>query len=138
MNLMSEHLYIKDFKTLKVWQKANALEQEIGMLIKDFPKHEQYRLVDQLIRASRSIGTNLAEGNTQLYKSREYYHYNLALGSAGETRNFLAIALMNEYITKDEYDALELRLIEIIKMLHGCIRKLQSESGSELNDASMV
>lgn len=135
---MSEHLYIKDFKTLKVWQKANALEQEIGMLIKDFPKHEQYRLVDQLIRASRSIGTNLAEGNTQLYKSREYYHYNLALGSAGETRNFLAIALMNEYITKDEYDALELRLIEIIKMLHGCIRKLQSESGSELNDASMV
>jgi len=62
----------------------------------------------------------------------------LALGSAGETRNFLAIALMNEYITKDEYDALELRLSEIIKMLHGCIRKLQSESGSELNDASMV
>jgi hypothetical protein len=29
---------------------------------------------------------------------------------------------MNEYITKEEYDVLESRLIEIIKMLHGCIK----------------
>lgn len=27
---MNGNLVIKDFKSLKVWQKANALEQEIG------------------------------------------------------------------------------------------------------------
>ena len=59
---MCENLLIKDFKTLKVWQKANSLEQEIGELVKGFPSYEQYRLVDQLVRASRSIGANLAEG----------------------------------------------------------------------------
>ncbi len=40
---MSVNLYIKDFKSLKVWQKANALEQEIGELVKGFPNFEQYR-----------------------------------------------------------------------------------------------
>lgn len=34
MNFMSKSLVIKDFRTLKVWQKANALEQEIEALVK--------------------------------------------------------------------------------------------------------
>jgi len=44
---------------------------------------------------------------------------------------------MNEYITKEEYDTLELRLIEIIKMLYGCIKKLEPELSNELKDAAM-
>ena len=44
---MSNGLVIRDFKTLKVWQKANALEREIEALVKAFPSHEQYRLTDQ-------------------------------------------------------------------------------------------
>ena len=83
MNLINENLIIKDFRTLKVWQKANALEQEIGELVKGFPKHEQYRLVDQLVRSIRSIGANIAEGNTQLFVKKEIVHANIALGSAG-------------------------------------------------------
>lgn len=38
---MSKNLYIKDFMSLKVWQKANSLEQEIGKLVKEFPSHER-------------------------------------------------------------------------------------------------
>ncbi|SNX54444.1 four helix bundle protein [Thermoanaerobacterium sp. RBIITD] len=135
---MEQNFYIRDFKSLKVWQKSAELTNEIYKITKKFPKFETHIIVSQLLRACTSICANIAEDNSQLYKSRQFYHYNLSLGSAGETRNFLAIALINEYITKEEYDVLELRLIGIIKMLHGCIKKLQSESGSELNDASMV
>ncbi|MBZ4664732.1 MAG: ribosomal protein [Caloramator sp.] len=135
---MGQNLYIKDFKSLKVWQKSAELTSEIYKITKKFPKFETHIIVSQLLRACTSICANIAEGNTQLYQSREYYHYNLALGSAGETRNFLTIALMNEYITKEEYDALELRLIEIIKMLYGCIKKLQSDADNELKDTVMV
>ena len=78
---MSNVLAIRDFKTLKVWQKANALEQEIEALVKGFPSHEQYRLTDQIIRSSRSISANIAEGNTQLFIKRELFHANAALGS---------------------------------------------------------
>lgn len=54
---MSVCVVIKDFRTLKVWQKANSLEHEIGKLVKGFPNHEQYRLVDQIIR--RAVAASL-------------------------------------------------------------------------------
>jgi four helix bundle protein len=127
MNFMNESLVIKDFKSLKVWQKANALEQEIGEMVKGFPNYEQYRLIDQIIRASRSIGANIAEGNTQLFIKRELFHANAALGSAGEVRNHLLTAFQNNYISKEKYDTLDTKTIEIIKMLYGYIKRLKSE-----------
>ena len=127
MNYMSENLLIKDFKTLKVWQKANAFEQEIGILAKGFPAYEQYRLTDQLVRASRSVGANIAEGNTQLFIKRELFHANAALGSAGEVRNHLLTAYQNGYINREQYDALDKKLIEIIKMLFGYIKRLKPD-----------
>jgi four helix bundle protein len=131
MSYMCENLLIKDFKTLKVWQNANRLEQEIGKLVKGFPSYEQYRLVDQLVRASRSIGANLAEGNTQLFVKKEIVHANIALGSAGEVRNHLFIAYQNGYIDREQYDALDAKLIEIIKMLYGYIKKLKLKTGND-------
>ncbi|WP_058486978.1 four helix bundle protein [Defluviitalea phaphyphila] len=128
---MSQNLYIKDFKSLKVWQKANALEQEIAELAKGFPGYEQYRLVDQLIRASRSIGANIAEGNTQLFIKKEIVHANIALGSAGEVRNHLLTAFQNSYINREEYNILDEKLIEIIKMLYGYIKRLKLEIDSD-------
>jgi four helix bundle protein len=136
MNFMGESLVIKDFRTLKVWQKANALEQEIGELVKGFPSHEQYRLTDQLIRASRSIGANIAEGNTQLFVKRELFHANSALGSAGECRNHLLTAYQNGYIHREQYDAFDKKLIEIIKMLFGYIKVLKSNSDNESEAAT--
>ncbi|AFK86090.1 MULTISPECIES: four helix bundle protein [Thermoanaerobacterium] len=133
---MSESLVIKDFRTLKVWQKANSLEQEIGELVKGFPGYEQYRLTDQLIRASRSIGANIAEGNTQLFIKRELFHANSALGSAGECRNHLLTAYQNDYINREQYDALDKMLIEIIKMLFGYIKGLKSNSDNESDAAT--
>ena len=127
MSFMSENLTIKDFRTLKVWQKANALEQEIAELVKDFPNYEQYRLVDQIIRSSRSISSNISEGNTQLFIKREIYHANLALGSAGETRNHLITAYQSKYISKEQYNSLDAKLVEIIRMLYGYIKRLKSE-----------
>ena len=133
MNSMSKNLYIKDFKSLKVWQKANSLEQEIGKLVKEFPSHEQYRIVDQLIRASRSIGANIAEGNTQLFVKKEIVHANIALGSAGECRNHLLTAYQNNYIHKEKYDSLDAKLVEVIKMLYGYIKKLKLKAGNDMD-----
>jgi four helix bundle protein len=128
---MNENLHIKDFRTLKVWQKTNALEQEIGKLVKGFPNYEQYRLVDQLVRAVRSIGANLAEGNTQLFIKKEKVHANIALGSAGEVRSHLITALQNNYISREEYETLDGNTTEIIKMLYGYINRLNSQANND-------
>lgn len=128
---MSNVLVIRDFKTLKVWQQANALEQEIEALVKAFPSHEQYRLTDQIIRSSRSISANIAEGNTQLFIKRELFHANAALGSCGETRNHLLTAYQNNYISEEQYKILDEKFLEVIKMLYGYIKMLKSNLDNE-------
>ncbi|MGB9855610.1 MAG: four helix bundle protein [Caldisericum exile] len=90
-----------------------------------------YAAKSQIIRAVTSIGANIAEGNGQLYKKKQINFLNNALGSASETRHWLIIAADNGYISQEDYDKLEEKTVEIIKMLIGCIRKLQYQAGDE-------
>ena len=56
------------FEDLAVWQQCRELRKEVSNLVKGFPKNEQFRLVDQMIRAVRSTTANIAEGYGR-------YHY---------------------------------------------------------------
>tara|TARA_A100000171_G_scaffold27947_1_gene26040 strand:- start:176 stop:355 length:180 start_codon:yes stop_codon:yes gene_type:complete len=53
---------MKSFKDLEAWKKGRVLRNDISALTKTFPVEEKFKLVDQLIRASRSVTANLAEG----------------------------------------------------------------------------
>lgn len=53
---------MKDFRQLKLWEKAHYLTLKVYQLSRDFPKDEVYGLTSQLRRASVSIAANLAEG----------------------------------------------------------------------------
>lgn len=51
------------FEKLIVWQKSLLLSKTIYVLIKSFPKEEQYSLTDQMRRAAVSIMSNIAESS---------------------------------------------------------------------------
>ncbi|QQL50994.1 four helix bundle protein [Mucilaginibacter ginkgonis] len=51
------------FTDLDVWKKAREIRIYISGLVKSFPIEDKYRLTDQIIRSSRSVGNNLAEGH---------------------------------------------------------------------------
>lgn len=53
---------MKDFRSLKVWEKAHALTLISYKSTQEFPKQEQYALTNQIQRASVSIPANIAEG----------------------------------------------------------------------------
>lgn len=53
---------IKDFRELKVWQKAHQLVLEIYKITKTFPADERFGLITQMRRAAVSIPANIAEG----------------------------------------------------------------------------
>ncbi len=53
---------MKDFRNLKVWEKAHALTLTIYKATEKFPKQELYALTNQIQRATVSIPTNIAEG----------------------------------------------------------------------------
>lgn len=52
---------------LEAWKKARAFRIEISSMAKSLSESEKYRLKDQLIRASRSIAANIAEGHGRFH-----------------------------------------------------------------------
>jgi len=53
---------MRDFRDLKVWEKAHRLTLAVYKATLLFPKEELYGLTSQIRRASTSIPANIAEG----------------------------------------------------------------------------
>ena len=53
---------MKDFRDLRVWEKAHLLTLDIYKLTTDFPREELHGLISQMRRCSVSVAANLAEG----------------------------------------------------------------------------
>ncbi|MTI68595.1 MAG: four helix bundle protein [Firmicutes bacterium] len=119
--------YIKDFRNLILYDKSMSLLDDIYKIIIKFPEYEKYNAKSQILRCCSSIGANIAEGNSMIYRKRELYHINVALGSTGETRYWLTLAKKRNYIKDEEFRRIDAKITEIIKMLYGYYKKLQDE-----------
>lgn len=107
------------------------LTEEMYKIAESFPSSEIYHLRSQILRATTSIGANLAEGHGQMHILKEINFYNNSLGSASEVLHWLAVALQNKYITQEQHDTLEAKVTEIIKMTIGYIRRLQEDIATQ-------
>lgn len=125
---------IKDFKTLAAMEKIRVLVKEIYRVTKDFPPAEKFCAVNQMRRAVTSIGANVAEGNGQMYPNKEVSFLNNAIGSLSEIRYWILFSLDMGYISEADYNQLEEKCIELVKMLHGCVRKVKQT----IHDANII
>ncbi len=62
------------YEDLEVFKKSHELVLEIYEITKNFPKEEQTRIVNQMIRAAYSIPANIAEGNSR-NTTKEYLNF---------------------------------------------------------------
>lgn len=117
------------YDDLKVYQLSHGFVLEIYAITKSFPADERYRLVDQLIRASYSIPSNIAEGNSR-NTSKDYISFlYIARGSANEIKYFIFLAKDLGYINTDLYEQLQEKIEVIIKMLSSLIKSLKAKNG---------
>jgi len=58
---MKNARYVRSFRELLVYRKANEVAKRIFDLSRKYPKEEVYSLTDQIRRSSRSIGAQIAE-----------------------------------------------------------------------------
>ena len=119
---MSEQ--ILSFKDLRVYKLAFELQQEIFETSKRFPAEERYALTDQVRRASRSVGANLAEA----WQKRRYIaHFVSKLtdadGEQAETQHWLDTAGACNYVSEKEQTALLGKCKRIGQMLGTMIAK---------------
>jgi len=109
---------ISSHEDLEVFQLAYKTALEIFELTKAFPKPEQYSLIDQIRRSSRSVCANLAEA----FRKRYYPKFFIAKiidseGEAAETQVWIKFSLSFNYIEKCKADELYQVYEIIIKKL---------------------
>ena len=121
--------YVTHFKDLAVYRRQRELANEVFALTKQFPAEERYSLTDQLRRASRSIGAQIAEAwAKRLYPKHFVSKLSDADGEQMETQHWLIEANDCGYI--DEANAKQLLDLcsQIGRMLGSMMRKAESFS----------
>lgn len=104
-----------------MWQLSSQLSKEIAQLVKTFPRFEEYRLTQDIIRAARSIPSNISEGFGRFHFLEKIQFYNIAKGSTTEVQNHVIEARNNNYILEDtkikylnRYHVVEVKLNNLI------------------------
>jgi four helix bundle protein len=119
---------MKDFRELKVWQKAHELTLEAYKVTAAFPREEQYGLTSQIRRASSSIAANLAEGCGRNSDAEFARYCSIAMGSASELEYHLLLAKDLNLINPNDYKELSPRATELKRMLTALMQKLKAQN----------
>jgi four helix bundle protein len=116
---------MKDFRTLKVWEKSHQFTLKIYSLSRNFPKDELFGLISQIRRASSSIAINIAEGCGRGSDADFARFLQISMGSASETEYLIVLCSDLEYVPNDSREALLLEVQEIKMMLASLIKTIR-------------
>ncbi len=114
-----------ELEELDVWKLSRDFRNDISKLVKTFPDKEKFSLISQIIRSSRSISANIAEGFGRYHFQENIQFCRQARGSLFETLEHLTCAYDEDYITKDIYEKFRNQVYGINKVLNGYISYLK-------------
>ena len=105
------------YRKLDTYSKEQELVKAVYVLLKKFPKEEQYALCSQLRRAAVSITSNIAEGVTR-YSYKDKVHFlEVSYGSLMEVMSQIEIAYSLGYINQTDLQNIELLVVQVARLL---------------------
>lgn len=114
-----------DFRDLEVWKSCAAIRVKIWEFCKKFPRDEKNRLIDQMLRASRSATANIAEGYGRYHYQESIQFCRQARGSLYELIDHLLTAQECHYLNSDQTDAIIEEIKISIALLNGYVKYLK-------------
>lgn len=120
-----------NFENLEVWKECRILRRSISQLVKTFPSEEKFRLVDQIVRSSRSTTANIAEGHGRYHFQENIQFCRHTRGSLEEVLDHLICALDEEYITESQLNEYRVQIDKCLKLLNGYITYLQKQKEND-------
>ncbi len=118
---------MRDFKDLKVWQKAHRFVLDVYLHSRSFPSDERFGLTAHLRKSATSIPSNIAEGCGREGERELAHFFNIAAGSASESEYQLILSRDLGYLQPDAHRRLDEQVTEVRRMLHSFIRKLRAD-----------
>jgi len=119
---------MRDFKELKVWEKAHALALRIYHSTRHFPAHEQYGITSQLRTAAVSISTNIAEGCGRSSEIEFARFLEISFASAGELQYLTLLSKDLELFDSSTYQQISDNVEQVKRMLYTFIQKVKERS----------
>lgn len=118
---------MKDFRELKVWQKAHRLVLEVYRFSKGYPSDERFGLTNQIRRAAVSISSNISEGCGRDGDAELARFLQIAMGSACEVEYQLLLSRDLGYLDCESHDHLNDSIVEVKRMFAGFLRRLRQK-----------
>ena len=118
---------MKDFRNLRVWEKAHLLAPDAYRSTANFPKQEMFGLTSQIRRAAVSIAANIAEGCGKRGNGEFQRFLNIATGSASELEYHFLLAHDLRLIDDTAHQRLGHAVVEVKRMLAALARKIETE-----------
>ena len=113
----------KSFMDLVAWKVTYGVTMTLWDELETFPSKE-FRLIDQIRRATLSIGLNIAEGFGRRRPRDKAHFYTISFGSAEELKHGLQVANGRKYLK--EFPRLWGDVESISKMLRSLIERVES------------
>jgi four helix bundle protein len=120
----------RSFEDLECWQACRKVRQYISKLVKNYPKDERYRIVDDMIRAARSTTHNIAEGFGRYHYQENIQFCRVSRGSLYELKDQLICSLDDGLIKAYEYEEGMELINKAIALVNGYINYLGKRKGS--------
>ena len=118
---------MRNFRTLKVWEKSHGLTLAVYEATRKFPRDELYGLTSQLRRSSSSIPANIAEGCGRSGNPELARFLHIAMGSASELEYHLLLAKDLSILNDSDYNQLAAEVTGVKRMLTSFIKKLKAD-----------
>lgn len=120
-----------NFKELIVWRKGIELTKLVYKYSVSFPNHEKFSFTSQILRASVSIPSNIAEGAGRSSEKEFSRFLHIDRGSSYELETLLILAKELNYIQESIFMEINSLNDEIQKMLHKLLINLKNKSRLE-------
>ena len=93
-------------------------------MVKAFPQEEKYKLVDQIVRASRSVTANIAEGFGRFHYQEYIQFCRQSRGSLYELIDHFIVAKDEGYISDEKLINVRHQIDNALAVLNGFINYL--------------
>src|SRR5262249_35878255 len=117
---------VRDFRELKVWEKAHQLALAVYGASAGFPKEELYGLTSQVRRCAASIPANIPEGCGRSSDADFARFLQVAMGSASELEYHLLLARDLSMLNAEAYKGLSANVTEVKRMLTTFLQRLRT------------
>ena len=117
---------IRTFEELDCWKHCRALRVFVAReIVPALPKHEQYRLADQVLRAARSTTANIAEGYGRFHHLDNAKFCSNARGSCWEVLDHLIVSADENLLSGELVEQGRQLVSTAVMVINGYMRYLK-------------